>query len=141
MFGPGFVWLVRTVEYDTWSNRKNVLKILLTYLAGTPYAGAHYRQQSVDMNTETALRAATRQGLSGMEFARQHTVQNTAGSFGKSSSNARVSKGGVEVTPVLCVNTWEHAYLRHFGVKGKRFYLEKFWDNVDWHVVHNRCDF
>ncbi|PHH84540.1 hypothetical protein CDD83_1788 [Cordyceps sp. RAO-2017] len=43
MFGPGFIWLVKAgpAEY----------RLLPTYLAGSPYPGAHWRAQPSDMNT------------------------------------------------------------------------------------------
>jgi len=47
--------------------------------------------------------------------------------------------GGAEITPVLCVSTWEHAFLHDFGVGGKRRYLEAWWEAVDWEVVWARC--
>ncbi|KAF2092779.1 manganese and iron superoxide dismutase, partial [Rhizodiscina lignyota] len=140
MFGPGFVWLVRLSEPNMGATQK-VFKVLSTYCAGTPYAGAHYRQQPVDMNTQ-AVRDAVERKLSSEEFRRQHTIQNTVGYAGKHSQQpGRVSKGGVEVTPVLCVSTWEHAYLMKFGVDGKRGYLKEFWHNINWDVVEHRCGF
>lgn len=117
MFGPGFVWLVAVTgagerEPSTW-------RILTTYLAGTPYAEASYRQQSTDMN-----------------------VANTAGVFGASSQAARdaakIPPGGALVVPVLCVNTWEHAYMRDFDVDGKRKYLQAWWNVINWGEVDVR---
>lgn len=114
MFGPGFVWLVQTDEGATGS-----LRILTTYLAGSPISGAHYRQQSVDANTLNA--------------------ETYAGSFGNSAraGKARAEKplGGVDVTPLLCVNTWEHVWLKDYGVKGKMEYLEKWWAKIDWELA------
>ena len=46
MFGPGFVWLVQLNE----SAASNPLRILPTYIAGSPLSGAHYRRQSHDLN-------------------------------------------------------------------------------------------
>lgn len=63
---------------------------------------------------------------------------NTTGYFGPYSrvgqSNPRAI-GGYSGQPILCVNTWEHAYLRDYGVGGKRAYLERWWDRIDWEVV------
>ena len=116
MFGPGFVWLVSTRvgndRYPTW-------RILTTYLAGTPYAEAGYRQQAKDMN-----------------------VQNTVGSFGGASlagkRDASIPPGAALVEPVLCVSTWEHVYLRDFGVEGKQEYLQRWWDAINWGHVYVR---
>ncbi|CAG8472527.1 26437_t:CDS:2 [Racocetra persica] len=42
-------------------------------------------------------------------------------------------------TPLLCLNVWEHAYLKDFGIHGKETYIDRFWECVDWTVVHNRA--
>ena len=132
MFGPGFVWLVKHTPSSS-------LRTLTTYIAGSPYPGAHYRAQPVDM-------ATTNTGVHGQmtpeEYARSRTMPNSAGpvghagSFGLSSKNARMlAPGGVELEPILCVNTWEHVWLRDWGVDGKRKFLEAWWDKINWDVV------
>jgi len=52
----------------------------------------------------------------------------------------RLTPGGQEVEVLLGVNTWEHVWLRDYGVGGKREYLERWWDVVDWGVVEERLD-
>lgn len=114
MFGPGFVWLVQTDEGATGS-----LKILTTYLAGSPISGAHYRRQAVDMNTEN--------------------TDTYAGAFGNMSrqrdQKPKKPLGGVDVTPLLCVNTWEHVWLHDYGVTGRLQYLEKWWNKINWNLA------
>ncbi|KAH0551685.1 hypothetical protein GP486_007097 [Trichoglossum hirsutum] len=129
MFGPGYVWLVKNTDKSRFS-------LLTTYLAGSPYPGAHFRRQAIDMNTESAQSFPN---LSAAEYARQNIVQNSAGAFGKSSATS-VSTGGVGLMPVLCVNTWEHVWLRDWGVGGKRGFLEAWWNMVDWNVVASNAD-
>jgi superoxide dismutase, Fe-Mn family len=129
MFGPGFVWLVKTTDDLKY-------RILTTYIAGSPYPGAHYRRQALDMSTQPAS-----SNLSPMEYARQNTVQNTVGAFGGTgTATTAVAKGGVLLTPLLCVNTWEHVWLRDWGVGGKKGFLEAWWDRIDWNVVANHAD-
>lgn len=121
MFGPGFVWLVQLKE------GKKELKILTTYLAGSPLSGAHYRRQSHDNNTRAEdPNAAT----------------NKVGSFGEKSAAGQISMskpkkplGGVDLTPLLCVNTWQHVWLGQYGIRGKRDYLNAWWDHIDWEQV------
>ncbi|KAL9071697.1 MAG: hypothetical protein Q9157_005373 [Trypethelium eluteriae] len=125
MFGPGFVWLVQT---------QGQFRILTTYLAGSPLAGAHTRLQAVDMNTQSV---GSMGGLTGEQQKRQTEVQNSAGSFGPYSEGKK-RPGGLDVQPMLCVNTWEHVWLPLYGIMGKRYYLERWWENVDWNVVLNR---
>lgn len=132
MFGPGFVWLVQ--QMTPTLQPASQFRILTTYLAGSPFAEAHGRLQSTDMNTQNVGSA---RGLTGEEQRRQTEVQNSVGNFGPYASQ-ETGPGGLKVTPVLCVNTWEHAWLPLYGVLGKREYLERWWENVDWNVVLNR---
>jgi len=93
-------------------------------------------------------------------------VQNTVGMFGRHSVDAFGSQarggmgmgdirghgnddgaggdarrfGGADVVPVLCVNTWEHAWMVDWGVAGKRKFLEAWWDRIDWEQVWARCE-
>ncbi|TVY87660.1 37S ribosomal protein, mitochondrial [Lachnellula willkommii] len=125
MFGPGFVWLVKTKD------RK--YSILTTYLAGSPWPQAHYRRQPVDMNTENEQFSEHVR-----ELQRGPAVnERKLGAHGRA---AEVAPGGVELTPVLCLNTWEHVYLPDYGIGvggagGKRTYAENWWLAIDWDVV------
>jgi Fe-Mn family superoxide dismutase len=118
MFGPGFVWLVQTNDSQFGS-----LRILPTYLAGSPLSGAHWRRQSHDLNTHNAD---------------SYQALNKVGTFGaaaKQNTGSKKPLGGVDVIPLLCVNTWEHVWLQDYGVKGKRAFLEAWWDKIDWELV------
>jgi superoxide dismutase, Fe-Mn family len=118
MFGPGFVWLVQTTDTSFGS-----LRIIPTYLAGSPLSGAHYRRQSHDLNTHNVD---------------SYQALNKVGAFGAASKQNMGPKkplGGVDIVPALCVNTWEHAWLHDYGVKGKREYLERWWNKIDWDMV------
>ncbi|KAF2435167.1 manganese and iron superoxide dismutase [Tothia fuscella] len=144
MFGPGFVWLVRTnVQGINKSPRR--FKILSTYAAGSPLSGAHNRRQPLDMNTQnvgTATAAglgpgnASLQGLSEAEFRRQTEVQNHVGF--QSHNQTDTSFGGVALTPVLCVNTWQHAWMIDYSAYGKESFLTNWWDHINWDVVMQR---
>ena len=118
MFGPGFVWLVQTND-----TRYGNFRILPTYLAGSPLSGAHYRRQSRDMNTENAD---------------SYQKLNTVGAFGTAAKPNPAPKkplGGVDIVPLLCVNTWQHVWLHDYGIGGKRDFLEAWWDQIDWDIV------
>jgi Fe-Mn family superoxide dismutase len=134
MFGPGFVWLVWARDTATGTFRKGDWRILTTYLAGTPYPEAGYRQQGIDMNNNNAL-----------SWGAYHDSQpvNHAGSFGayskRGEEEAKIPPGGTKVMPVLCVNTWEHVYVFDYGLPGKRKYLSDWWDAVDWDTVNHRA--
>lgn len=119
MFGPGFVWLVQSNEAGT----RRPLRIVATYLAGSPLSGAHYRRQSEDLNTHNPD---------------SYQELNSVGSFGPASKQERRDKkalGGIDVTPLLCVNTWEHVWLTDYGVRGKEKYLNDWWKKINWDIV------
>lgn len=114
MFGPGFVWLVQTPDA-----KEQPLKLLTTYIAGSPLSGAHYRKQPADMNTQN--------------------TESYAGAFGPNAwqkeNKPKKALGGVDVIPLLCVNTWEHVWLHDYGIGGKMRFLENWWNKIDWAQV------
>lgn len=70
---------------------------------------------------------------------------NTVGSHGTHSNKNKIPVGGIDATPVLCINTWEHVYLPDYGVGsagtgGKRGFAESWWYAVDWNVVADKAD-
>ncbi|KAF9880033.1 superoxide dismutase [Colletotrichum karsti] len=122
MFGPGFVWLVKNPANGQY-------RVLSTYLAGSPYPGAHWRLQSVDMNTRGA--------------------RGTASDFLGRSASAQVTgakpPGALDVVPLLCLNTWEHTWLRDYGLGvgglgGKKAFAEAWWEVINWEAVLNAAD-
>ncbi|KAK1087204.1 hypothetical protein LTR33_001167 [Friedmanniomyces endolithicus] len=132
MFGPGFVWLIwaRDLDPPAGGIRRGAWRILTTYLAGTPYVEAGYRQQGIDTNVQNAT--------SYQAYKNSQPV-NTLGAFGSYSKfgreQAKLPPGGTNVQPVLCVNTWEHVWLRDYGIMGKRKYLTEWWNVIDWGAV------
>jgi Fe-Mn family superoxide dismutase len=94
MFGPGFVWLVQTspTEYS----------ILATYLAGSPYPQAHWRRQDTDMNT------------TGAQGTAQSWLKNTQVRGMPQPRGDHLPPGGAKANPLLCLNTWEHVWLRDY---------------------------
>jgi len=149
MFGPGFVWLVQ--DHNPNPNHPSVasaaaidrnkpplhFRLLSTYVAGTPYPGAHFRQQA---NPNTV-------GLSADEFYKQTTPQNRVGyrvgmgsiPLEDDTQSTAQRYGGATITPVLCVSTWPQTYLREYGVAGKRQYLIKWWERINWSHVWSNC--
>ena len=62
--------------------------------------------------------------------------------FGPRSGNEpMMAPGAVMLEPMLCVNTWQHVWLHDYGFGGKREYLERWWDSVDWDVVERNGQF
>ncbi|KAL8850050.1 MAG: hypothetical protein Q9221_004976 [Calogaya cf. arnoldii] len=177
MFGPGYVWLVKRTQASI--NESMKLSILATYNAGSPYPGAHFRQQPVDMNTAATgvTPHMTPTGYARMMRGEEGTNQmddrlrvygkgygtgnpnaprpdapysGTAGAFGAYSTTSqntslhpesRKAPGGALIEVLLGVSTWEHVWLRDWGITGKRKFLEAWWKKVDWETVFARSGF
>lgn len=126
MFGPGFVWLVKTKE--------GKYALLNTYIAGSPYPGAHWRRQPRDMNTEGS-EPKTPAAYYQQQIMNSKPIANTVGAHGMYSAAGKIAPGGVDIIPILCVCTWQHAYLADWGVFQKKQYLEAWWNRINWEVV------
>ena len=155
MFGPGFVWLVKANGLHQSGRGGDNLRLLTTYLAGSPYPGAHYRRQAVDMNT-VGEEAADNSGASGLAkqwldqqgHAITSSTPNPVNGVTPVGTDRR-PPGGIDVIPLLCVSTWEHVWLRDYGLGpvesadesvepsagGKAAFVEAWWDVVDWDAV------
>jgi superoxide dismutase, Fe-Mn family len=130
MFGPGFVWLVKI-------RKLNEFRILTTYLAGSPYPDAHWRRQPIDTNTIEGPASTERTGFASQFFQRTGLG---AGADNGSQWAKNLAPGGIDVTPVLCLNTWEHVWLRDYGIGaggfgGKRQFIENWWECINWETV------
>lgn len=145
MFGPGFVWLVRQTSPDL-ATQRNVgdYRVLTTYLAGSPFPGAHWRRQGIDMNTVGGVTDE-----SGDAVLRYFDTQNKANRrrplHGSSIAGTRFqheqrlrSPGGADLMPVLCVSTWEHAWVPDYGFDRKLDYLSNWWNSIHWGRVWER---
>ena len=126
LFGSGTVWVVL--------DRSRRIRILATYNAGSPYAGAHGRTQDMDTNTYSSAYQARGDTWSGY------------GAYGNdildSTMTAARGKGGTQgPIPLLSVSMWPQVYMIDYGVsiQGRRDYLDKWWSCVDWTVVATRC--
>lgn len=118
MFGPGFVWMVRRPRGE--------YSLVTTYLAGSPYPAAHYRRQPVDMNTEDQTIPEN------VRRVQRGPPVNSVGTHSRAQERA---PGAAEISPVLCLNTWEHLYLPDYGVGGKKAFAEAWWQTIDWDQV------
>lgn len=156
MFGPGFVWLVR--QTDSYGAQRHPFRILTTYLAGSPFPAAHWRRQATDMNSQGGVtdRAGdtVRQYFDNQNQSNRRTALHgsssssaggdAAGGSAEQSASALVRQkarnpGGADLIPVLCVNTWEHAWLMDWHVGGKFGFLAAWWGKINWGKVAERA--
>jgi len=134
MFGNGFVWLMK--ESPTGSGAFTAggkLRILCTYNAGSPYSEAYRMRQNRDMATGLDPAAHRR--------AQMTQVQNTVGSFGQFSQQAKAGNeppNALQAMPLLGLNVWQHMWVPDYGILGKRHYLAAWWERIDWDVVEQR---
>ncbi|KAI1468784.1 manganese and iron superoxide dismutase [Daldinia caldariorum] len=133
MFGPGFVWLVKNAQ-------STEMRILTTYLAGSPYTAAHWRRQGIDMNTQSITADSPARG-----FLERTQVGAGADIGSKFISSNKTAPGGTDVIPLLCLNTWEHVWLRDYGIGargigGKRQFVENWWDTINWVNVEDAAN-
>jgi superoxide dismutase, Fe-Mn family len=136
MFGPGFVWLVKTVQRG---GAGGVLKVLPTYLAGSPYPAAHWRRQGLDMNTVGGASGEGRGAALSWVNSQSNAARGSNVKIGGVDEDDR-SPGGVGLVPLMCLSTWEHVWLEDYGFGindqgGKRAYAEAWFNAIDWEKV------
>jgi Fe-Mn family superoxide dismutase len=139
MFGPGFVWLVKTSQ----PGLPNAFKVLTTYSAGSPYPAAHWRKQAADMNT-----AVNGTSEAGIEAGRDYLAHSAYGAGKRQNTAAKKvehAPGGTNVLPVLCINTWEHVWLWQYGfgvggAGGKLAFAEQWWNHINWELVQKEAN-
>jgi superoxide dismutase, Fe-Mn family len=130
MFGNGFVWLMK-------GKTPGDMRILATYNTGSPYKDAAPRRDDKDMATLGGNAPSLSDQLSG-RMGDIATGPSTAGAFGDFSSfRSKHHAGLLDMAPILCVNVWEHQWLRDYGLLGKRAYLTAWWDRIDWQKVES----
>lgn len=147
MFGPGFVWLVR--QADAAGPQRFPYRVLATYHAGSPYPGAHWRRQFADMNNLAGV--SDRSGDVVRDwYDRQNVARGRRPLHGAAAAATgpgetailtdpkRRPPGGADLVPVLCVNTWEHAWLFDWGIGGRWNYLAAWWNAINWGKVAER---
>ena len=111
MFGSGYVWLMRTMDYT------NKVYLLNTYNSGSPFPGAHTRAQTRDAATSNSL---------------------TAGFIGdRSAYGAKYHEDAIIGQPILCLKLWEHQYMPDYGILGKEAYIRAWWNRIDWDQVQS----
>lgn len=140
MFGPGYVWLVRQDD-KLYQRSVGQYRILPTYLAGSPYPGAHWRRQGTDMNNVAGLTDQSGDKVKNYFDSQNHYNSRTplhgSGSMFQ-EDQLKKSPGGAELTPVLCVSTWEHVWLTDYGPGGKFDFLLNWWRVIHWGRVWER---
>lgn len=144
MFGPGFVWLVR--QTDISGGQRHPFRILTTYHAGSPYPAAHWRLQFADLNHQAGVTDTSGAVVRGW-LNSQNRAQGRSPLHGPAPGTQAIlgdpknrPPGSAELVPVLCVNTWEFAWLFDWGIGGRWNYLARWWECINWGKVAERAN-
>nr|CAG8479769.1 8960_t:CDS:2 [Entrophospora candida] len=116
IFGSGWTWLVKT-EYDT-------LCVVNTYNAEDPNnhpSRFNKTSDKDDINQKQDTLTPSNQPLPPPLIKLSMELPH----------NSRL-------TPLLCLNVWEHAYVKQYGILNKSLYIENFWKCINWEVINNR---
>jgi Fe-Mn family superoxide dismutase len=111
MFTGGFVWLVLVRDYTMRIREPAKIAILRTYGAGSPLTEAHFRRQPLEVSNVP---------LHGHAKAIAESIKSAT----------------LDVTPLLCVSTWQHSYMTDYRIDGKDKFLEAWWEAINWDLVN-----
>ncbi|KAJ2623568.1 hypothetical protein GGI26_002206 [Coemansia sp. RSA 1358] len=89
-------------------NESGKLSVMNTFNSGTPFTAKSRNEKSLQRGTSYAKIS---HGIEGRPF--------------------------VKLTPVLCLSMWQESFLPDYGLD-RETYVSRFWDVVDWAVVHER---
>ncbi|KOH01170.1 mitochondrial 37S ribosomal protein mS43 [Saccharomyces eubayanus] len=144
--GDGFTWLVARRQLDKRTNHNDMsngdieydkLFILNTYNAGTPFNVSTSGIMNELNNQYTNLekhRAKEEGKLNDAEAASKHAKTK----FIYETQQKGFSGKEVSYIPLLAIDASPKAWLPDYGVFGKREYLERVWDSLEWRIVESR---
>lgn len=131
--GDGFTWLVarRPSGYDGSDGQVvyDKLFVVNTYNAGTPFN--FNRSGHLD-----ELKAQYAKNQAPLE-----TIEEEETPFlSKSIEEAKQTEAykNVSYVPLLAIDASPKAWLHDYGVFGKRAYLDRVWESIEWNVVESR---
>ena len=144
--GDGFTWLVARRQLDKRTSHNDMansdieydkLFILNTYNAGTPFNFSTSGIMNELNNQYTNLekqRAKEAGKVDGSDVAAKHTRTK----FIYETQQKGFSGKEVSYIPLLAIDASPKTWLTDYGVFGKREYLERIWDSIEWRIVESR---
>ena len=105
------MWLVLVRDYTMRIREPAKIAILRTYGSGSPLTEAHFRRQPLEVSNVP--------------------LQGHAKAIAESIKSATL-----DVTPLLCVSTWEHSYITDYRIDGKDKFLNAWWEAINWDLVN-----
>lgn len=98
---------------------------------GTTTTGIQYTDTASDY-----VDRGVERNVYGVNAGLQQQAYGYAGSHGPHSANKKqIGPQGQDLNVCLAVSTWEHVWLGQYGVGGKKKFLERWWERIDWGTV------
>lgn len=147
--GDGFVWLAAE-KLEKRTDQYEQLFILNTYNAGQPSSKASEALDNLRFlhKTTQEQKALEKQKAEGTNdgaesFASENTLSTEYGYKHTVFESLEEAKNTFyqnkrQLVPVLAIDASPKAYLYDYGVFGKKNYLDRVWESIDWDKVASR---
>ncbi|AJV02935.1 BBM_1a_G0011830.mRNA.1.CDS.1 [Saccharomyces cerevisiae] len=144
--GDGFTWLVARRQLDKRAMRNDMpnrdieydkLFILNTYNAGTPFNFSTSGVMNELNNQYTNMEKQRAKEAGNLEDS-EMTAKQAKTKFIYETQQKGFSGKEVSYIPLLAIDASPKTWLTDYGVFGKREYLERVWDSIEWKIVESR---
>lgn len=146
--GDGFTWLVARIykpKIQTMNTqvigdiKYDKLFVFNTYNAGSPFI---MNKSNVMNNLEKEYKRLEREKKQNNDPNLQTNVSNPASSYYNEILTAeeikKIAFNDTTYVPLLSIDASPKFWLHDYGVFGKKEYLKKIWDSIDWSIVESR---
>jgi len=125
MIGSGWTWLVKCGRINP------VLKIFNTFNGATPFQEVrdyhYYETKPIPTNSPAGPVEQRKNAMTLFSNLISPKPVDSTASASKNSEDA-------EVTPLLCLPLWEHAFVLDYKMDKER-YISNFWSCVNWNRI------
>ena len=146
--GDGFTWLVARVykpKIQTMNNqvigdvKYDKLFVFNTYNAGSPFI---MNKSNIMNNLEKEYQRLEREKTQSSGSNSQSNVSKSASSYYNeilsSEEIKKIAFNDTTYVPLLAIDASPKFWLYDYGVFGKKEYLNRVWDSINWSVVESR---
>ena len=146
--GDGFTWLVARVykpKIQTMNNqvigdvKYDKLFVFNTYNAGSPFI---MNKSNIMNNLEKEYKRLEREKTQSSGSNSQSSVSKSASSYYNeilsSEEIKKIAFNDTTYVPLLAIDASPKFWLYDYGVFGKKEYLNRVWDSINWSVVESR---
>lgn len=146
--GDGFTWLVARIykpKIQTMNNQMigdikyDKLFVFNTYNAGSPFI---MNKSNLINNLEKEYKRLEKEKTQNNDSNSQSNVSKSASSYYNeilsSEEIKKITFNDTTYVPLLAIDASPKFWLYDYGVFGKKEYLNKIWDSIDWSIVESR---